>query len=277
MPTIISADEFYRGALQKDTQRPEGYATVQAILRCLADPVSKQQFPALPMDHFQAIDFWEGALFLFTFMTGWSNPWNGLNSYLSHHLKLTPDEPVWTAWAKLYAENADLDLLAEFLHTSKSNKALALRALSHGRTATFSDGKYPPGDAWLKEFKKKYPRGGTDYPSPLWGDGTDGPQPDALHMGHVIDWAATENRTNSETALLLRTDPAARRAVFCIDSLLGWYASLSRLGRDLPDLGERSWLVDVFARDTGWLGTFRRSRETGLWFTGRHSTHMVGN
>lgn len=27
----------------------------------------------------------------------------------------------------------------------------------------------------------------------------------------------------------------------------------------------------------GWLGEFRRSRETGLWFLGRHGLHMRGN
>lgn len=38
----------------------------------------------------------------------------------------------------------------------------------------------------------------------------------------------------------------------------------------------RYWQVDVFDRQVGYLGRYRQSRETGLWFTGRHSVHMWG-
>jgi hypothetical protein len=35
--------------------------------------------------------------------------------------------------------------------------------------------------------------------------------------------------------------------------------------------------VDVFVRQIGFVGTYRRSRDTGLWFAGQHRYHAVGN
>jgi hypothetical protein len=34
--------------------------------------------------------------------------------------------------------------------------------------------------------------------------------------------------------------------------------------------------VHVTVAPLGFLGTYRQSRVTGRWFTGKHSTHMLG-
>lgn len=72
-------------------------------------------------------------------------------------------------------------------------------------------------------------------------------------------------------------DKLRRRAVFVNDRADDWYATLADVASALPDLGNRSWHVDVYVRSVGFMGTFRRSRVTGLWLTGRHSLHMTGN
>lgn len=41
-----------------------------------------------------------------------------------------------------------------------------------------------------------------------------------------------------------------------------------------PGGRDRTWRVDVVVRPVGYLGTFRRSRTTGLWFSGRHRHHV---
>jgi hypothetical protein len=79
-----------------------------------------------------------------------------------------------------------------------------------------------------------------------------------------------------EANLLVRTDPHKGRAVLMSDSMNGWYRSLAELGADLAPLSDRSWRVDVVVRPVGCLGTFRRSRDTGLWFSGLHSVHLMG-
>lgn len=52
---------------------------------------------------------------------------------------------------------------------------------------------------------------------------------------------------------------------------------MQAFGGGLPPVGGHSWHVEVFDRETGWLGLFRQSRVTVLWFQGRHSLHAAGN
>ena len=75
---------------------------------------------------------------------------------------------------------------------------------------------------------------------------------------------------------LVRTDSKRRRAVLLVDFMVGWYRALCTAGDTLPDLGERSWRVEVVVRPVGSLGVYRRSRETGIWFAGRHRYHELG-
>lgn len=56
-----------------------------------------------------------------------------------------------------------------------------------------------------------------------------------------------------------------------------WYAALMQYQDQLPMRGTHSWKVDVYVDSLGKVGMFRRSAVTGLWFTGKHSTHMQGN
>ncbi|MBL8776735.1 MAG: hypothetical protein JNK12_12405 [Acidimicrobiales bacterium] len=77
--------------------------------------------------------------------------------------------------------------------------------------------------------------------------------------------------------LLLRSTRTERTAVLLLDSMQGWYRALTDAGPTLPPLNGRSWRVEVIVRPIGHLGTYRRSRRTGLWFAGRHRHHTPGN
>jgi hypothetical protein len=58
----------------------------------------------------------------------------------------------------------------------------------------------------------------------------------------------------------------------------GWYESLQRRGDSMPSRQDgRSWRIHVTSATLGYLGEFRKSRETGRWFAGKHSSHMLGN
>ncbi len=72
-------------------------------------------------------------------------------------------------------------------------------------------------------------------------------------------------------------EAARRNAVLIVNSIGCWKHDLRNAGDKLPDIGDRSWHVDMFDRQTGYLGLFRRSRITGLWFQGKHSVHLKGN
>lgn len=55
-----------------------------------------------------------------------------------------------------------------------------------------------------------------------------------------------------------------------------WYSDLMERGDALPTTGIQSWKVDVFVKPVGFLGTYRKSFDTGLWFTGQHRHHLAG-
>lgn len=111
---------------------------------------------------------------------------------------------------------------------------------------------------------------------------------DPFHLGGGVQVSAPsrwddvsgENagRSLSDTVRLLGVDATARTATFVSDTIRGWYLGLATLGDRLPPLkGQRNWHIDVFVKPIGFLGTYRRSRDTGLWFAGAHRYHIVGN
>jgi hypothetical protein len=104
------------------------------------------------------------------------------------------------------------------------------------------------------------------------------------HIGAPAAWGGTPNMatdgpaTPAWRARLIGADPVRRRATYVSDRVYGWYAGLAALGGGLADApGASSWRVDVLVKPYGFLGTYRRSRTTGLWFAGRHRHHMMGN
>ncbi|MCO8275239.1 hypothetical protein M1L60_32120 [Actinoplanes sp. TRM 88003] len=79
-----------------------------------------------------------------------------------------------------------------------------------------------------------------------------------------------------EFASRLLTGPEeSARAVLVCDSYDGWYRALSDCGLTQTRQGA-SWRVDVVVKPLGWLGTYRLSRETGIWFSGQHRWHQLG-
>ena len=106
-----------------------------------------------------------------------------------------------------------------------------------------------------------------------WAGGTD--------PMHLVDHAlsAVHKAREPEQFLTGESPTATRpgRATLLLDGYAGWYEALHRHGATLQtDPSERSWRVDVVCRPMGWLGTYRKSRTTGRWFTGQHRWHELG-
>lgn len=98
---------------------------------------------------------------------------------------------------------------------------------------------------------------------------------DPFHFDdHVSHAWGSDNQTNIVTSFL--RDEERRRATLVFEIGSGWCAALHRLGSNLPEDGVNSWHVDVFVKPIGFMGTYRKSRVTGRWFTGKHSLHMLG-
>lgn len=117
---------------------------------------------------------------------------------------------------------------------------------------------------WWRVFKR---RGLALQNDPFYG----GNNP--LHLGHSETFGWREEGAG-EAELL--TDSVRRKAVLIVTALETWRADLQAAESRLPGLGDRSWHVEVLDRRVDWLGEYRQSRQTGLWFLGRHSLHMRG-
>lgn len=102
--------------------------------------------------------------------------------------------------------------------------------------------------------------------------------PYGMHLefgDHIRSPSEARGHTGSR---ILGVDPDARTATLVAETVTGWYASLVEHGEQLPPLtGGRSWRIDVFVKPIGFVGTYRRSKSTGLWFSGRHAYHVVGS
>ncbi|GAA1855273.1 hypothetical protein JOF54_003824 [Microlunatus capsulatus] len=72
-----------------------------------------------------------------------------------------------------------------------------------------------------------------------------------------------------------RDSAGAPAEALVLDGYLGWYRRLLISGPGNPTGASRR--VDVIVRPLGWLGTYRCSRITNLWFRCRHHLHLLGN
>lgn len=99
---------------------------------------------------------------------------------------------------------------------------------------------------------------------------------DSLHLGHVLDRLVVKDEgAHSPTRVSRRGTSAS--AALVMDHYGGWYSQLATVGNELPPRPDgRSWRVDVVAKPIDHLGTYRRSRVTGRWFTGPHSDQVLG-
>ena len=230
--------------------------------RLLADPLSDEPFPrvaeSLPLEDACAV--WETLHYLIRVLLGWNDPGLGLSWWYAHG-KPVEDSPLLAAVVRWWGGENLLDFYAAWAW----NESLARFRQGEGvRSDALPAGWY--ADArWWEAFRRRPRPAGSD---PYHG----GSNP--LHLGHsdCFGWEEVEpNRAQ------LHFDVLTRRAVLIADHLGSWRGDLRWSQKRLPAIGERSWQVEVFDRQTGYLGLFRRSRETGRWFQGKHSIHIRGN
>ncbi|GAA2175664.1 hypothetical protein GCM10009846_26430 [Agrococcus versicolor] len=75
----------------------------------------------------------------------------------------------------------------------------------------------------------------------------------------------------------LSLDRDSRRAVLMCESASGWTTALREAGGSLPVHRNSAWRIDVVVKPIGFLGTYRKSWQTGIWFAGGHELHSRGN
>ena len=244
------------------------------IYRALAAPEVPN--PILRLERATAISYWSSLLSLLIYSFGWDRPDRGL-AWWYFGERLT-DDPRFDLLSQVWLADGRLDQFVAYLIRSEGaaqfvRGELAELAELGGPRSPAQDvprgGVAPDGFADRVEAAM-LAAGGYDGLGPLNRDS------DPLHLSTHLDVPLRRESAEVRGTLLLHDPSGSRRAVLTTGSMVGWYRHLCELGAGLPDLGGHSWHVDVHVRPVGFLGTFRRSRVSGRWFSGPHRYHIIG-
>ena len=187
---------------------------------------------------------------------GWENIGHGLRrSYLAEHPEL--DSEVLKTIQSYWRGIGELDYYAAW----QWKKVSSFDLKDASATKLAANSWMEDLDWWRKFLTYRVP-----VNNPFYG-GTN-----ALHLGHS-DYFGFETPGPYEGYY----EKSSRKAILLISRLASWRSELTCFDKELPHLTNRSWRVQVFDRDCGWRGTFRKSRVTNKWFCGSHSVHMLGN
>ncbi len=238
-------------------------ALIPHVHRALAAESRDARLPVFnkSFSHPLSCAYWEACNYQLQRLLGWRDPGRGLQWYLGLHGD-APDSPVLKLLERHWNDRGQLRLYAAW-------------AWQHGLPhISGSGGERRPeeflGEEFWMSFLADNPAPGVacDH-DPYWG----GTNP--LHLGHSTPPLGVDEDEENAGGRLFFSSDKERRAIVTVDRALDWYPALYHRGRELP-AGDRSWRVDVYVKPLGWIGQFRQSRETGAWFTGKHSVHLRG-
>ncbi len=209
------------------------------------------------------VAYWSALLHLLVYGLGWVRPDRGMRWWQDSG-KPTTDRTLRFV-ARIWDADGQLDWFAAWLWSSAwlLDPELVKDATGYTRDARTP---LPPDDRLLQARRSEADASGISAPVSHGGG-------DPHHLSSHIDGPL---QPVPGKALLVRTSATDRRAVLLLDSMIGWYRALVTESRSLPELSDHSWRIDVVVKSVGWLGTYRKSAESGLWFTGRHSAHIRG-
>lgn len=241
---------------------PQWGAAIPLMYRLLAAPSAHLQFPEVPPPSnpvgAEAAVYWTPLFNLLVTSFGWSRPDLGTQWWIE------AGKPTHDNRLRLIADLWDADgQLDEFLHwlwhtTRVPLDTSAYRLLDHVPRRHLAD-----VDDW--DLCNHVITNATGSITDIGKD--------PLHLTRHI--SALEATAEPDTAAISYRlgEP---RATLLLDCMSGWYQALAEHGAALPDIGDNSWYVDVVVKPVGHLGTFRRSRQSGLWFSGPHHLHVLG-
>lgn len=236
----------------------------------LASPLTLERMPAKPREiqpgpDSGALGYWNALSYFLTYSLGWSRHDRGLRWWYENDrpvddFRLALISHVWEA-------DGTLERYAEWATSRPAHVPPDFRNLmTQPNGLALADDVSREWESRLNQIREANTVGGS----------TGEAHPYGLHleMGSHIEHAVEETAT---APTLLRKTGEPNSFVLIAESMVGWYRSLDRACRTLERSNGHSPRVDVFARTAGYLGTYRRSWETGLWFSGQHRFHSVGN
>jgi len=233
------------------------------VHRALARPDREVEIPGIRecRDLQSAQAYWECLEYLLSVLIGWEDIGAGL------------------AWWFRTGKNTQGDERLELVQRHWNDEGQLNYFAAHhwrGPYSYFASDDLPPTDLslqsryrdleWWRELKAR----GQPYSyDPFFG----GSNP--LHLG-ASGHACLLTPPAPPTGF--RGSPSVRypSGVVVVNDFKHWRNDLYSFSSSLPEMENRSWRIEVFDRREGFLGLFRKSRDTGQWFQGRHSIHCHG-
>jgi hypothetical protein len=230
------------------------------VYQALAAPRSYSPVPAKPRDdspHEASLGYWTPLHHLLLYRLGWSRPDRGLRWWYDNG-KPTED-PTLAFVAEVWDRDQTLDRYLAWSITSNVE-------FHKNPSPTYQnrhDALPRDWELWLAHNTRAHDSS-SDFLHQFYTAG------DPLHLNSHLQ----SSMVSPGATIAVATN---RRAVMITAEAQNWYATLNALGRTLEPLNRQSWYVDVFVKPIGFIGTFRRSRSSGNWFSGQHRFHSPGN
>lgn len=219
-----------------------------------------------PLD--QSLGYFACLQSFLTYSFGWTRHDLGLTWWFDQGLPI--EDPRFALISETWLHDGTLlDYVAWCAEYGPSSTANPLR-----RWLTTESGNSVVDDEWQVRLRARRSK------SPFAGSKDEFHLGEGIHIGAPSNWSPSGASRPSRpvNGRLVEIDEEARRATFVSEHVHGWYADLAFLGSALPALPAlRNWHVDVYVKPIGFMGTYRHSRSTGLWFSGRHALHTIGN
>lgn len=257
-------------------EQPEWGFAIPWVCRALASPLTREPILEAPKRDIDVMQgpgaYWSSLLHLLIYGFGWVRPDRGLRWWYDSGKPV--NDRMLRFISQVWDADGQLDWLAAWLWSRSwpDENDLGWRELIKeatgyvaGEDGLFEELPVAADDPWL------HARLAEAQASPISSPVESGGDP--LHLSLHIDGPLYQAPGQP---LLLRTSVADRRAVLMLDSMIGWYRALATETRSLPRPKGHSWHVEVVVKPVGWLGTYRKSSQTGLWFRCRHSVHVRG-
>ena len=277
VPSVDLSERGYESDLHTyGAQYDCGY-NIPLVFRALANPSGLTEFVKCPTretegeltQFINARSYWVSFMKMLVYSFGWRFPGQGIKAWLDEG---TPDDdPRFALIKQTWLTDGQFDAICGWLWQPHSYGAEFVSSLGGIPPAPEDHVNVEQGlveSSWLERTAMGL---AADTPNPFVGG------MDPLHLGHHVRYQGLD----SDDQILdhrLAISPDGRSADLFVESMKGWYRALVRAGSSLshPEPG-RSVRVRVHCPHVGTLGEYRRSRETGVWFSGPHSLHMLGN
>lgn len=237
----------------------------------LASPGSAARMPALPdlrtsEPNSAALGYWNCLAYLLTYSLGWARHDRGLRWW--YDAGKPTDDPRLALVSSVWELDGSLDRYVEWVHEHPSHVPGGfVDSASSASHLPDKDEISPVWQARLREIR-------------LNSQSSSGPSSTPQPHGFHLEWGTHTDHPVKSTENLPRVliDPEhPLHAVLIVPTLSGWYETLRKAGTGLIHSTGSSQRVSVYVTSDGFLGTYRRSWQTGLWFAGKHQYHTVGN